>query len=385
MAQRVCVQVYPGDIAFASRITKTCDALLGSGDFDRVIFVGSSSNEESLGLQRHSRGFEYVLLPRSASKHASFLQKLKWSREYHKELEALLPSLSPSVIGCRSLTALRPCLRVKERMGCKVIYDIHELETETVANKGIRQKLSRIIEASGIRKVDASIVVSDHIADWYKSRYGMDRPEVVRAVPDTRWQEMPSKRDLFREEFQIPESDLVFLYQGILSRGRRVEQLLEVFKRTSSDRHIVFMGSGPLVDLVKQSAAVSERIHFKAAVPPAEVLQWTSSADVGISGVENECLSYYYALPNKIWEYLFAGISIIAPNFPEMSNFVHLNGVGWIHSESTDEIVELVNRLDRSTVEAKKQSALHASSQYSWVEEARKLTAVYHSVLHKSV
>lgn len=384
MASRVCVQVYPGDIAFASRITKTCNALLSSGVFDRVVFVGSSSKAELGGLHQHERGFEYILLPRSASKHASFLQKLHWSREYHRQLMELLPTFSPDVIGCRSLTALQSSLMVKKSIGCKVVYDVHELETETVANKGIRQKLSRIVESRGIRKVDASIVVSEHIADWYKLRYEISRPEVVRAVPDTTWQGKPILNDLFRNEFHIKTTDFVFLYQGILSKGRRIEQLIEVFKRSSIDRHIVFMGSGPLEELVKNAASSCDRIHFKSAVPPSEVLQWTSSADVGISGVENECLSYYYALPNKIWEYLFAGISVIAPDFPEMSNFVQTNSIGWIHSEDTGEFVKLINNLDREEVNEKMRSARLESLKYSWSQEAEKLVGVYRAVLQGS-
>src|SRR5204862_484616 len=183
----------------------------------------------------------------------------------------------------------------------------HELETETANNCGLRRLLSRRLERSLIRSCDSVVCVSDSIADWYAREYAISRPAVVRNIPDTRFHQAGEAQNL-RRRLHIPDGTLLFIYQGGLFRGRRVEQLIRVFESARQDRHLVFMGYGDLEELVKAAAARCGNIHFHPPVPPQEVLKHTAGADVGLIGVENVCLSYYYSLPNKLFEYLAAGI-----------------------------------------------------------------------------
>ena len=130
-------------------------------------------------------------------------------------------------------------------------------------------------------------------------------------MPDTPAGPVPKKTAILRSELGIPDGDLVFLYQGGLFRARRIEQLLRVFSRAAKDRHVVFMGYGELERMVRSAAATNYNIHFRPAVSPHEVLA-LAGADVGLVGVENVCLSYYYSLPNKFFEEsLLAGVPVL--------------------------------------------------------------------------
>ena len=95
--------------------------------------------------------------------------------------------------------------------------------------------------------------------------------------------------------------------------------MLDVLPKISPSFHCIFMGYGALVPKVRQLAATSPNVHLLPAVHPQDVLSFTVGADVGVILVQKVSLSYYYSLGNKFFEYLMAGLPVIASDFPEMS------------------------------------------------------------------
>jgi glycosyltransferase involved in cell wall biosynthesis len=289
--------------------------------------------------------------------------------------------LRPAVIHCHGVFSLPASVAAKRATGAPLIYDPHELETERNGVTGIRQTSDRHIERRLIHSCDAVICVSGSIADWYARAYGIARPAVVRNIPDVRTRLHVHTESLLKRTLRIPDDELVFIYQGGLFRGRRIEQLIRVFERVRPDRHLVFMGYGELEETAKAAAARCPNIHFHPAVPPGEVLEYTAGADVGLTGVENVCLSYYYSLPNKLFEYLAAGIPFLVPAYPEMTALVERHGCGWVVGEDDAEWVGLIDSLTPSTIAGARASARLAAGQYSWANEERVLLDVYRRVL----
>ena len=83
-----------------------------------------------------------------------------------------------------------------------------------------------------------------------------------------------------------------------------------------------------------------KNIYFHKAVSPDVLLDYTSSADFGISTIEDSCLSYRYCLPNKMFEYLMAGIPVIVSNLYEMKRLVESNMVGTVAKENTSDVLK---------------------------------------------
>jgi len=50
--------------------------------------------------------------------------------------------------------------------------------------------------------------------------------------------------------------------------------------------------------------------------------------DVGISFVQNTCLSYYYSCPSKVFELIVSGVPQLGSDFPEFRKIIRENGVG---------------------------------------------------------
>ncbi|MFW3344170.1 glycosyltransferase family 4 protein [Aliarcobacter butzleri] len=263
----------------------------------------------------------------------------------------------------------------------KLVYDTHELETETNGSKRLRKKLAKFMEKSLIKKCDLIFVVSENIADWYAKEYDIQRPIVVKNAPKL----IESKKtNHFRKNLSIKDESIIVLYQGGLSKGRGVDLLLEAFKKRDDDKVvIVFMGYGQLEEEIKNASKEKNNIFFHPAVAPEVVLEYTSSADIGISFIENTCLSYYYCLPNKLFEYSMAGLPVIVSNMKEMRELVEKYNMGIIVQD--DKVNSMNNAIDKilqSDIKQMKQNARRCAEENSWEIQEIKMINEYKRVLN---
>ncbi len=290
--------------------------------------------------------------------------------EWRRALLTLAKDLIPTAVVAHSLGPLAGAVSVKRQIGCRLVYDAHELETERNGLAGLSKLADKWIEKKLIPNCDSVVVVCDSIADWYEKQYRIRRPVVVRNVPErTSLNPRPNPR-LWRDRFGIREQDLVFIYQGGLFRGRRIEQFLRVFAKAREDRHIVFMGFGGMQSEVENAAKQYRNIHYTPAVKPDEVLYHTAGADVGLVGVANVCLSYYYSLPNKLFEFMLAGIPALMPKYPEMMRVTEGSGCGWVVGEEDEDWLAAIDNLTHRQVVEGKEAARIVASNLSWQKEA---------------
>lgn len=285
------------------------------------------------------------------------------------------------LVHCHSLSALPVgfCLKVLTR--APLLYDAHELETETGALAGLRKRFAKVMEGFLIRRVEAVLVVSAPIARWYERAYMLRNVYIVRNMPNRARGEV-SRPLVFRAKFGIPDGDLIFLYQGLLGAARGVAALLDAFSAGSDHRkHVVFMGNGPMAEEIQRRSATVPTVHYHPPVPPGEVMNFTCGADVGVSLIENVSLSYYYCLPNKIFEYLFAGLPVIVSNFPEMAAIVSENDCGWIVEPAREALVATLAMIDRGEVERKRGNLSTFSERYGWEMDEPTLLRVVQQII----
>ncbi|WP_148624607.1 glycosyltransferase [Aliarcobacter cryaerophilus] len=263
-----------------------------------------------------------------------------------------------------------------------LVYDTHELETEINGSYGFRKKLAKIIEKLLIKKCDFVFVVSENIADWYLKEYNINRPIVVKNSPKLFSQK---KTNHFREQFGIKDSSIIVLYQGGLSSGRGVKLLLECFKqRVDNKIVIVFMGFGELEEEIKNSSKVKNNIFFHPAVSPDVLLEYTSSADLGIHMIQNTCLNHFYCMPNKIFEYAMVGLPVIVSNMKEMRELVEKYNMGIIvEDESIKSINDAINKIVCLNIEEMKQNARICAEENCWEKQEIIMINEYKRVLFK--
>lgn len=353
-------------------------SLAGSGLFEKVLYVGSDTSDQP--ETEFSPGFFSIHFARKDTRQLSLIGKATETMRWSRVVEAYVEKLPVAVISCHSAALLALSFKLAHKLGARVVYEPHELESETSIASPLRRRAIRSLESRLVPKCAAVNVVGMEIAKWYESAYKIERPAVVRNIPDVRMAGLGDPVDQ-KGQLGLKKEDFLFLYQGALSRGRRIPQLMDVFEQAAAGRHLLFLGYGVLEQEIRERAKSCGRIHILPAVPPSELLRHTQGADIGWCGVENICLSYYLSLPNKLFEFILAGIPQVAPDWPEIGPIMRQNDLGWLHGETTEEMIELVNSVSWAEVARHKSAAELASSKFSWQDEERQLILSYKEAL----
>lgn len=367
------------DIEFDSRILKEMGALVAAGY--KVSGLGVVLEE----------GAQKAVVPFSADIAAINLRarKLSFLPRTLRHVITLIELLSrmlpravrerPNVVHCHDTLVLPLGCVVKWLTGAKLVYDAHELESDRNGLSRLQGRLTLRVEKLLWRFVDALIVVSPSIESWYQENIGPKTSAVILNSP--LFQEAQQQGgDYLRKKFSIPSHCKVFIYVGILGRGRGIDLLIDAFKDPQISSHVVFLGYGELSDTLKRVAVQYPNFHVHEAVPHSQVVPIARSADFGLCLVQNVSLSDYYCLPNKLFEYCFAGVPVLASDFPDIRALVMQYGVGECCKLQSADVRNAILRLEhsQSTFEFKNLTSL------SWQSQEKRLVELYRQSLFAS-
>jgi glycosyltransferase involved in cell wall biosynthesis len=245
-----------------------------------------------------------------------------------RRMSRVATRLQPDIIHAHDPDTL-PAAGKAARAGASIIYDAHELATGRSNVFGWERWMDARSEARWIPRTSGVITVSPGIADILKHRHGRD-VEVIRNIPvASRPTEPPP--DL-RRQSGIPPEALLVLHQGLRSPQRGLATLLDAIALIP-DAHLVLLGDsvrGMDVEIQRRSSQLrlDARVHVLPPVPPEMLISVTSQADVGVSLLEDTSVNHRLALPNKLFEYLLAGIPVVASDLPEIRRLIEEVGGG---------------------------------------------------------
>lgn len=344
-----------------------------------VIALGADDIKDKEVISRSAYVHRIRLRTRGLPKSAPF-QLLKFI-EFMLRSFLIVRREEAHVVNIHTLALLPLGWFLKKIFHVRLVYDAHELETEKNGLRGVRKKISKLIENRFIRACDLILVVGENIADWYAVTYKIEHPLVVKNAPFLKER---NNNDLFREALGILPQQKILLYQGGLMRGRGVHLVLEAFKdRLKDDAVVVFMGYGDLVQEVQEVAQSNKNIYYHPAVAPSILLNYTSSADIGISLIENTCMSYYYCMPNKLFEYAMAGLPVIVSNMKEMAGSVIEAGFGAVLQEfSAESMNRVIDSLIAQDLRAMSENAYDFASTHSWERQETIMLQGYRRLLN---
>lgn len=286
----------------------------------------------------------------------------------------IINKFKPSVIHCHDTLALPIAILFKVfHSKLKLIYDAHELGSN---RNGIDNFFSNIVyffEKITWRFIDHFISVSPSIIKWYEEEYGRKKNTLILNSPEIETKKTKNSNG-FRKKFLINDDEKLFIYVGEINKGRGITNLLEIFKDLKS--RILFLGYGPLVNKVKDFEKNYSNIHYHEAVEPDSLISLIQEADVGLCLVERVSLSDYFCLPNKLFEYAFAGLPVIASDFPDIKFLVEKYDLGFCcDSGSIKDVKKNIERYE-SIIKISKNdvSKLH---DLSWQKQELNLINVY--------
>lgn len=281
----------------------------------------------------------------------------------------------PTVVHCNDTMVLPLGVIVKIITGAKLIYDAHELESNRNGLAKMLGKLVFLTEKLLWGFVDTLIVVSPSIQTWYKENIGKKCSEVILNSPALADNNKEFDKTYLRKRFSIPDSSKVFIYIGILGEGRGIDLIIEAFKSNGLSSHLVFLGYGKLKKELERIAMKHPNIHVHGAVAYEQVISVAKSADVGLCFIQNVSLSDYYCLPNKLFEYCFAEIPVLASDFPDISHIVAQYNLGRCSELSSESILNVIKEFEAMDDLPKiKAQFLY---QLSWEAQETKLIRLY--------
>lgn len=232
----------------------------------------------------------------------------------------------PDIVHAHDVNVLPTAWLAAQLCGAKLVYDAHEISS---GREGYR-KIGRLvawIEKKIMPRAAGTITTTDARAKFFARAYKIPRPLVLQNRPRLGSIEGD---DRIRRILSLSRDLPIVIYQGGQQPGRGLEGLLACASRVPN-AYFVFVGGGSLHEELKQLAvklSLTDRVFFIPTVPLADLPFFTASADIGVQPIENTCLNHFTTDSNKLFEYVVAGLPVVASALPEISRVVRSHELG---------------------------------------------------------
>ena len=300
----------------------------------------------------------------------------------HRAVRRAVRSHPAGLYLASDLYTLPALAEAARQRGAALVYDSRELYAALDSSAG-RPWVSAVwqaVERRWIRRADAVLTVGDAIADRLTGAYGIPRPVVLANAPPAT---VDRDRGRLAAALALPDDGrMVVLYQGLFRAGRGLETLIEAARHVGGVR-LVLIGEGALEPQIRASgAALGDRLVLHPFVPPDRLSTLTPGADLGACLIEPLTESLRLSLPNKLFEYLAAGVPVLASPLPEIRAVVD-HGVGLLADPASPAAVAAALRhsLDpsrRADWAARTDDAL---ARYTWTAGRSAFRALVHRLL----
>ncbi len=289
------------------------------------------------------------------------------------------------IIWANDLPTLYPASKISKRLNCKLIYDSHEIYTETLNqffprnSNGIKKYVYTLliflmrkhgvsIEKKYIPLTNVFITVNQSLLTYFSERYQINKGLVIMNLPKLNQQNNQPAID-FRKRFNWEANSFIVLYQGQLNEGRGLFQLLNTLLLLENKYKLVIIGNGSIEKNLKSwvnTHSSNDRIKFIDTLSTDVLQSYTRGADLGMNLLEPFNLSKKLASPNKLFEYIHAGIPVVATNTIENKRVFDSFSIGKLTENDPKQIAKSIKDVSIQTKLVFEEELAKAMSNYSW-------------------
>ena len=283
--------------------------------------------------------------------------------------------VKPDVIHCNDLDTLLVGILAKQEFGCRVVYDAHEFwPFADSLSRWLDTGFFWLLEWWLTKKTDTVVTVNPLLAEAMRASYRLPR---VHSVPNVEpWVDDRPRLRRSSGMAQLADGRVAFLFQGRFTKARGVEEIIRAWPRVDGSKAALFL-RGPdnswktaARELAAELGVLGESVYFLDAVTEDELVSAAAEADVGIVPYLPLALNERLACPNKLSQYLHAGLMILTNDLPYVRAVVAESGSGlWYDSDHLDTLSSAVNRIaaDRAEMRRCQENAVRfARRSYNW-------------------
>lgn len=371
--KRVIVAV-TNDLVTDQRVHKVCQFLEKTG-FD-VLLVGRKLRK-SLPLEARSY--------KTARMKLLFENGPQFYAEYNIRLFLFQLFHRSDLMVANDLDTLLATWLASRIKGNPLVYDSHEYYcgTPELVSRPLVQGIWRRIERWIFPKLQDIITVNDSIAALYENEYGK-KLHVVRNIP----RKQNNKISETREDLDLPADKTILLLQGAgINIDRGVEELVDSMSYVKQNILLVILGSGDVINILKKKVkelGLEGKIRFIPKVPFQKLKAYTANADFGLTVDKDTNINYRYSLPNKLFDYIHAGIPVIASRLTEIEKIITGYNIGtFIENHDPQHIAEILDKAveDTGHRDIWKQNLAKAKQELVWENEEKTLQEIYEKYL----
>ena len=268
-----------------------------------------------------------------------------------------------------------------------LIYDAHEFYTEQVALSDKEKAILSEIERNLIHNVDLLITVNEDIANLFKERYLYQNVKVILNATLC----IKKQKNYLHDIIEINRNIPIVLYQGGFTPNRNLNKLVQLSSYLNRSV-LVMLGWGTIEKDLKNKATdlnvLNRKIFFIPKISQAELLSYTSSASVGIIPYPAVDLNTKYCTPNKLFEYICAGIPIaVNKDLQTVNKLIQDYKIGFsIDLNDLKNSAEKIENLlkDKEKINFYKKNLEYAKGILNWEMEKKKVQNIFTELIRKS-
>jgi glycosyltransferase involved in cell wall biosynthesis len=301
-----------------------------------------------------------------------------WVERRHRWALDELRRHRPRLVMANDWPALVVAAAYKDEYGGFIHYDTHEFAMlefdERAFWRVVYKPMVTHLEGSCIGAADTISTVGPKLAEALEAHYRLaQRPAVIRNIPDR----------IRLDEQAETAWPLRILYHGQVLPDRGLEALISSIPLWRAPHRLTIRGDGDegyIAGLKAKVAATgrAELVTFEKAVNPDEVMPLAArTADLGVHFSPLGTDQRHFSLPNKLFEYIGAGLAVAVSPGVDLRAVVESHGVGVVSRDAIAEgVAEVINNLTQASVANFKVAARRAAQTLCWASECEVLRAV---------
>lgn len=326
---------------------------------------------EGIRVYRIHNDFSMNLLPNDILRNPFW-----WYKSYKKGIEIRKKDFDYEVVHCHDLDTLAAGILLRNKTGCKLVYDAHEIFGYMIEENvpTFVSKAAFLLEKKLVKKVDHIITVNEPLQRYFKEISKKPIQIVMNCKNIKTYEYTETKNNIF-----------TILFIGSIDRGRMFPEIIDTIGNISNVKFVIAgkMENIKLYNQVKYVASKYKNVEFLGQIPFSDVMDLTFNADIVINPMDSSLRNSKITTPNKLLEAMAAGKPIICNKNTHAGDLTEKYNCGITVESNLESIKNGILKLRDNPDLCKElgKNGLNAAiSKFNWSQQKEKLLNIYKNI-----